>query len=474
MTSTPGSEQPGWASATPPTRASEGAPLRGHRAVRLPVHRGPAAWSAILPGQPAPVGLDCDVTADFALVGGGFAGLSAARRLAQLNPGARILVLEAGRLAEGASGRNSGFMIDLPHDISSDDYAGHGAGADRAQIALNRRAIAFAREAVERYGIDHNFFDPAGKVNGAASETADALNRSYAQHLTELGEPCEMLDGQAMFELTGSRHYVSGLYTPGTVMLQPAGYVRSLGEGLRRDGVGVYETSPVTGMRWEGGSWELTALGGRVRAGKVILTNNGHLESFGFERGRLMHVFLYASMTVELDEEALKALGGQPRWGVTPSDPMGTTMRRIDPGQGGNRIVTRTCATFEPGMEPTEATLRRTAAVHRDKFETRFPALRGVAMEYTWAGHLCLSRNGVAVMKELDDGLWSACVCNGLGTTRSTLTGIGAAELASSVESDVTRHFLAEPKPTRLPPPPFSTLGANAYLRWKEWRAGRE
>jgi glycine/D-amino acid oxidase-like deaminating enzyme len=277
-----------------------------------------------------------------------------------------------------------------------------------------------------------------------------------------------------MLDLTGSRHYVSGLYTPGTVMLQPAGYIRGLGEGLRRDGVGVFETSPVTGMRREGGSWELTAPQGRVRADKVILTNNGHLESFGFARGRLMHVFLYASMTVELDAAAQKALGGQSRWGVTPSDPMGTTMRRIDPGQGGHRIVTRTCATFEPDMEPAEAALKRTAAVHREKFDTRFPALKGLRMEHTWAGHLCLSRNGVAVMKQLDEGLWSACVCNGLGTTRSTLTGIGAAELASGVESDVTRHFLAEPEPTRLPPRPFSTIGANAYLRWKEWRAGRE
>ncbi|EYD77281.1 Oxidoreductase [Rubellimicrobium mesophilum DSM 19309] len=420
------------------------------------------------------MGLDGDVTADFALVGGGFAGLSAARRLAQLNPGARIVVLEAGRLAEGASGRNSGFMIDLPHDLSSDDYSGHGPEADRAMIGLNRQAIAFAREAVERYDIDRNFFDPAGKVNGAASETADALNRSYAKHLTELGEPNERLDAQAMADLTGSRHYVSGLYTPGTVMLQPAGYIRGLGKGLRRDGVMVFESSPVSGMRRDGGSWELATPRGRVRADRVILANNGHLESFGFEQGRLMHVFLYASMTVELDAEALRRLGGQPRWGVTPSDPMGTTMRRIDPGQGGNRIVTRTCATFEPGMEPTEATLRRTAAVHREKFDERFPALKGVRMEHTWAGHLCLSRNGVSVMKELDQGLWSACVCNGLGTTRSTLTGIGAAELASGVESDVTRHFLAEPEPTKLPPQPFSTLGANAYLRWKEWRAGRE
>ena len=446
--------------------------MTGYSAKRTPVQRGPAAWSAILPAQPDPVALDRDLTADFVLVGGGFAGLSAALRLQQLNPGAKVVVLEAGRLAEGASGRNSGFMIDLPHDLTSDDYAGH--GDDRTMIALNRHAIGFAKVAAETYGIDRNYFDPAGKVNGAASQTADALNQSYGAHLTSLGEPNQRLDGQAMFELTGSRHYVSGLYTPGTVMLQPAGYIRSFGEGLRRDGVGVFENTPVLKVERSGSSWTVATANGRVRAGKVILANNGHLESFGFARNRLMHVFLYASMTAELDADQQKALGGKPRWGITPSDPMGTTMRRIDTGQGGNRIITRTCATFEPGMEPSETTLQRTAKVHREKFEERFPQLKGIRMDHTWAGHLCLTKNGVSVMKPLDEGLYAACVCNGLGTARSTLTGIAAAELASGVESDATRHFMAETQPTKLPPKPFSTIGANVFLRWKEWRAGKE
>ncbi len=443
-----------------------------HAARRTPVHRGPAAWSAILPGQPAPVVLEGAARADFAVVGGGFAGLSAALRLRQLNPGATVAVLEASRLAEGASGRNSGFMIDLPHEVQSDDYAG--GGDDRAVIGFNRQAIAFAAEAVERFGIDRSFFDPVGKVNGAASAEADALNRSYAGHLATLGEPSERLDGQAMQELTGSRHYVSGLYTPGTVMLQPAGYIRGLGEGLRREGVSVWENSPVTGLSRQGGAWTVTTPRGRIEAGQVILANNGHLESFGFARHRLMHVFLYASMTVDLDATALKALGGRPRWGVTPSDPMGTTMRRIDTALGGNRIITRTCASFEPDMEAAESTLRRTARVHRRKFEERFPQLAGTRMEYTWAGHLCLTRNAVSLMRALDDGLFAACVCNGLGTTRSTLTGIAAAERASGQNTPLIRHFEAEAEPTRLPPPPISTLGANAYLRWKEWRAGKE
>ncbi|MEO0678765.1 MAG: FAD-dependent oxidoreductase, partial [Pseudomonadota bacterium] len=165
-----------------------------------------------------------------AIVGAGFAGLSAARRVLQIWPQARVVVLEAWRVADGAAGRNSGFMIDLPHDLASEDYAG--AGDDQTLTRLNRQAIAFAQEAVAEYGIAPDFFDPAGKVNGAATEAGDAHNRSYARHLEDMGEPSEWLDAQAMEALTGTRHYRSGLFTPGTVMLQPAGYVRGLAAGL--------------------------------------------------------------------------------------------------------------------------------------------------------------------------------------------------------------------------------------------------
>lgn len=439
---------------------------------RLPALPGPAAWNAILGPAPAYAPLDGANTADVVIVGAGFAGLSAARRLRQIAPRAKVVVLEAGRIAEGSAGRNSGFMIDLPHELTSEDYAG--AGDDRALIALNRQAIGFAGEAVTEYRIDMNFFDRAGKVNGAASDMAQAHNRSYAAHLETLGERSEMLDAQDMQALTGSSHYRSGLYTPGTVMLQPAGYIRGLAAGLARDGVALHETSAVTALTREGGAWRVETRGGQVSAGRVILTVNGHLESFGFETGRLMQLFLYAVMTPELDADAVKSLGGQSRWGITPSDPMGTTVRRIDTGQGGNRIVTRTCATLAPGRRVGPRQVARAARVMQRKFDDRFPKLRGMKMDYSWAGHLCLTLNGVSVMRRLDDGLYSGCVQNGLGTARGTLTGIGAAELACGVESDITRHFTAEAQPKRLPPPPFQQVGANAVLRWKEWCARNE
>ncbi|MEL6889887.1 MAG: FAD-dependent oxidoreductase, partial [Pseudomonadota bacterium] len=97
-----------------------------YTARRLPRHQGPAAWADILGPGPDYPQLDADVTADVAVIGAGFAGLSAARRVLQIWPQARVVVLEAWRVADGAAGRNSGFMIDLPHDLASEDYAGAG------------------------------------------------------------------------------------------------------------------------------------------------------------------------------------------------------------------------------------------------------------------------------------------------------------------------------------------------------------
>lgn len=439
---------------------------------RLPIHQGPAAWNKILPPQPAPVLATGTQKADFAVVGAGFAGLAAARRLTQLAPNARIVVLDAGRIGEAASGRNSGFMIDLPHELTSEDYVG--AGDDRSIIALNRMAQSFAADAVEDYGIDQNFFERSGKVNGAASAAAEQHNESYAAHLRTLGENSTAMDAQQMAALTGSRHYVSGLYTPGTVMLQPAGFVRGMAKGLARAGVMIHENSAVTDMSQYGDSWTLTTAHAQVQAGKVVLSVNGHLESFGFEPQSLMQLFLFATMTPELTSDQLRVLGGECRWAITPSDPMGTTMRRLDTAQGGNRIVTRTCAVLRAGMKATQADIARASKVMQGKFNQRFPQLSGLKMEHTWAGHLCLSRNNVSVTRELERNLFSACVQNGLGTARGTLTGIAAAEMACGVASDISTHFSREARPKRLPPQPFQAWGGNAYLRWKENRARNE
>jgi hypothetical protein len=95
---------------------------------------------------------------------------------------------------------------------------------------------------------------------------------------------------------------------------------------------------------------------------------------------------------------------------------MGTTMRRIDTGQGGNRIITGTCAKIRPNMEAGP----RASAIQRVKFADRFPQLAVIKTEHERAGYLCLSRNGVAVTQKIEEGVFCAAVQNGLGTARGT------------------------------------------------------
>ena len=120
-------------------------------------------------------------------------------------------MLEALRVGQGAAGRNAGFMIDVTHDLDSDDYAGE-AHADRQTMRENRLAIDFALAAAADYDFEQGIMVRSGKINAACSERSLAL-ASYAAHLRKLGEPCTELDGDDLARITGSP-YTGGVHTP--------------------------------------------------------------------------------------------------------------------------------------------------------------------------------------------------------------------------------------------------------------------
>jgi len=362
-------------------------------------------------------------------------------------------------------------MIDLPHDLTSQDYGG-AVETDRTAIADNRRAIAFAAGMARVFDLPKPAFDPCGKINGAATAKGHAHNLDYAKHLAALGEAHQMLSASQMQEVTGTSYYQSGLFTPGTVMLHPAAFVRGVAAGLVSNRVQVFENSPVTTLSRDG-HWEAATPNGRVRAHRVILAVNGHLESFGHLPQRLVHVHTYASLTRKLSPTEIARLGGRSSWSLTPADPLGTTVRRLT-GPTGDRLLIRNRFTYDPDLAPRPGWQARIIRDHDRAFAARFPMLGEVEMAYRWGGRLCLSRNGVQVVQELEPGLYAACCQNGLGTTKGTLAGLLAAELACGVASPALDRALAADAPSRLPPAPVAKLGADLRLRWGEWRAGAE
>ncbi|MFS8113187.1 FAD-binding oxidoreductase [Rhizobium jaguaris] len=440
---------------------------------RLPAENGRSGWEAISKRSFPARTLEGNVTADWLIIGAGFAGLSAARRLTQIRPGDKVVVLDAREVAVSTAGRNSGFMIDVPHNLSSGEYASAGADASRAEMAQNRFAIKFAADIAEEFGMSSETFNRSGKINAAATERGMKLNRSFGESLKANGEPHTFLDATEMRNLVGTSYYQGGLFTPGAVTIQPADYIRGLAGGLASK-IDLFENSPVTSLKRKNGYWTALTPQGTVTAPKVILCVNGHIEDFGHCARRLMHIFAYASMTAPFaDDEQGRRASGQERWALLPADSMGATIRKLTTS-GQSRIVIRTKYTYETTVTASESRMAKMAAAHRRSFDARFPRLKSLPFENTWSGRLCLSRNHVPVFGEIEEGLYSACCENGLGTVKSTLAGLLAVDLATGNVSPEVRQLMDNPAPSKLPPEPFAWLGINSVIRYQEFRAGRE
>ncbi len=442
---------------------------RVFRTSQLPDSPGVCGWVALLPPRAGTVPLEGAVTADVTVIGGGFAGLSAARRLNELDPKLRIVVLEAGVVGDGPAGRNSGFIIDLPHEVSSEDYGGDSLRKSRDHITLQRRAVDFAKDLAAERELGREVLDPCGRYNLAMTADGDHHLAAYAAQLDRLGETHAMLDAAAVAEVTGSGAFSSGIYMPGTVIVQPAAYVRALADSLAAP-VRLCERTPATALIREGTGWRVETPKGSVESPRIILANNGYAERFGFFRGQLLHVYTYASMTEPFEPSRL---GGARAWAATPATPMGTTLRRVA-GTEGDRLLVRSRYTYHPGLHVGEATLRRAGAVHDTKFAHRFPALRDVRMQYRWGGAMALTWNAVPAFGEVETGIFAAIGCNGLGASNATASGLAAAETLAGVETDLTRIYQGFAAPKPLPPRPLTLVGARATLAFREWKAGVE
>ncbi len=432
------------------------------KAKRTPNDPATPGWFGILPERKPSAPLDKDIDSDWLIIGGGFAGLSAVYRLSQLSD-ETITVIDAQSIAWGAAGRNSGFMIDLPHDVQSEDYTG-GVDKDKIKIRMNREAIEFAASAAQEFGFEAHF-NCVGKYHGAANESGVANLGKFGQQLNALSEDYTVLKQSEMKSVTGTNYYIGGLFTPGCVLVQPAAYIRGLADGLD-DRIRLYENTPAVHVK-TGEHHLVNTPKGSIRCNKLLLANNGHLESFGLYQKRLVHIHLFASMTRKLTQQEQSLLGGQEYWGVIPALPMGSTVRRH-----GDRIVVRNHISYTPSQCASTKANKRSKQRHMRSFKARFPMLNEVQMEYHWAGALCLSLNSVTAFGEIEKGVYVAGCHNGLGLSEGTLAGKLIAEHAYGISSDSLTTLLNQDKPKRIVPEPFMSVGAKAHMWWGQRRVG--
>lgn len=440
---------------------------------QLPNDLSGCGWYDIASSKPAFGHLKQDTSTQWLIIGAGIAGLSAAKRLADNLPNQSITVIDAQRIAWSACGRNSGFMIDLPHELQSDDY-GSGHQKDLKQIQTNRSAIDFAASMANEFKLGTSF-QKIGKYHAATDGTGQQSLQTFSKHLTALGESFDVLSQQQMRDITGSDYYSAGIFTPHCAVLQPAQYILDIANGINQlDNVTIYDNSPaLTIDRTAHNRYIVTTPTSTIQADNIILTVNGHLESFSFYNNRSMPIYTFSSMTKPLTQPQQQRLGGLEHWALIPAHPMGTTVRKIN-YNGETRIVIRNTFTYNANKSTTQKQIDKLGKRHAHCFHQRFPMLNDVGMQYRWGGHLCLSLNSVPIFGELQPRLFAACCHNGLGLSKGTLGGMLIADLAAKKDNAMVSDMLAEKQPTRLPPKPLMSLGANAYLKWTHHQASSD
>ncbi|MFC4626466.1 NAD(P)/FAD-dependent oxidoreductase [Daeguia caeni] len=432
----------------------------------LPADDNTNGWSRILaPRTPKPP-LKGNVKADFAVIGAGYAGLAAARRLAENRPDASIVLLDAQTAGEGTSGRNAGFAIDLPHNVSSslEELA-----KSHSYRALSRAGLDYLSRQIAQHGILCDWHKH-GKFHTAVSDRGiREVLEPTVKELERLNEPYVWYDAPALAKRLGTSHFKAGIYTHSTILLNPAALVRGLADSLPAN-VTLHENTPVQDIAY-GDRIAITVPGGHVTASSVILTVGGFGEQFGFFRRCLLNFAAHASLSRQLTDEEYDAIGRVEPWGLTPANAFaGITMRLTSD----RRILMRQNVHFCPSLRQSDQRRAKIKQEHKRLFDERFPMLPKVEMESTWTGYICLSRNGTPAFGQMARNVFMSVCQNGVGIAKGTISGLLAADMACGVDNPLIEDMYKLGSPTRLPPRPFLDIGVRARFAWELWRARDE
>ena len=430
---------------------------------RLPENDAANGWSNILAPRAPNAPLKGNVTADWLVIGAGYAGLAAARRLAENRPNESVVIVDACAVGDGASARNSGFVIDLPHNVGGDgdDHE----GPFRA-LRLARAASRWLGEIVETHRIDCQW-SPVGQYMAAASDAGMAALDGFRAELEAVNEPYETITDPR--PRIGTDRYRELVHAPTVVLMQPASLVRGLAATLPEN-VTLYENAPVIGIDFADPVRAETP-GGTIAAGGCILAVNGFAPDFGVLKNRIFPVMLFCSITRPLTDAEHDAMGCPADWGVVPSLPFGGPTIRYTQDR---RLTMRSRFAYRPGMKATAGDYRKARALQERQLKDRYPHLPDDIIEHTWSGCIALAQNFAPGFGRHAENVWTAVCQNGVGVTKGTIAGQLAADMATGRDNPLMADMEALGTPSKLPPRPFRDIGIMASFRKFAWDARAE
>ncbi len=399
---------------------------------------------------------DTDTRTSVAIVGGGFAGLSAALHLAEM--GVDVTVLEANEPGWGASGRNGGqvnpglkFNPDQLISMFGDDLG-------RRMIARAYGGPDFTFDLIRRLGIDCD-----ARQNGTlrAATHDQALNgvRETARQCALHGMPTALLDRSGIQAATGTSHYSAALFDPRGGDLHPLNYARGLAAAAMAAGAKIHGSSRVISARRSGAGWRLETDRATLTADKLLIAVNAYADDLwpGL-RQSLVPVFSSIVASEPLpDNLAARILPQRP---VLYESSHITVYYRLDRQ---NRLLMG-------GRGPQRRLNGNKAAVSylMRHAERLWPEMKGISWSHAWNGQLAVTPDHLPHVHEPSPDALLYLGCNGRGVALATTMGQQLANRLVHGESAQFDLPISTIKPMRFHA--FWPIGVQAAMFWGRFR----
>jgi len=402
---------------------------------------------------------DCE----WLIIGAGYTGLSAARTLGQLYPNQKIILVDSQLAGEGASGRNSGYLVDttLNDGFSSNNKL----EKYKKKVDIYNLGINAVKKFIKEYQVDCDF-NECGKYFASSKPEDEKILVNFSNTLSKLNFEHNLLSKNELSKRLGTSFYNIALYTKGGILLHPGKLVRAMIEVLPNN-VCLYENSSLLIWSKKKDVISCDFKNGKINTNKIIFVTNGFLKSLGIKSNYNFPITLTASMTRPLTDEEFKSIGEPKEWGVLPVRPMGATIRMTK----NRRILIRNTAEIYNPFKMSKSELDKRSINQKIGIKKRFPQLPDDIIQSTWSGIVSRTRNSSQIFEKIDKNIFAAGCYNGSGIGVGTLFGEQIALKASNENTKEIESIEARNKPTWLPPQPFLNFGIKTRLFYERLRA---
>ena len=346
------------------------------------------------------------VETETCVIGGGLAGLGTALSLAER--GRPVVLLEAARIGDGASGRNGGMVsAGFNRSLAFIEKVA-GAAAAEALHRLSLEGVARLRRRIAAHGIACGLVEGVVEASWFASE-AD-LART-ALRLGRLGAQLEVWPGERLRAAYRSPRLRCGLLDRGGFHLDPLALCRGLARAAQERGVRLHETTPARALARQGHAWRVVTPQGEVRARWVVLGTSA-------ARPALLPALARATLPVHTHILVTEPLGARLREAIRA--PYAVYDDRMATGYfrplGEDRLL------WGGRVDALGPPPRLAQRMRRD-LACVFPQLADVPIAQVWSGAMGFARHRMPVVRPLEDGLWVAIGFGGHGLNTTTLAG---------------------------------------------------